>query len=225
MKDKSKKHYYGHRERLKERFMKAPSLVPDYELLEIFLTFVIPRKDVKPIAKDILDTTKSLLSIFSSELTDIDGVGKQTNIFFTAIKELFDRCEKEVALTSMDLNSAVSIYYFFKYSVSLGKKENFAIVFLDTQNHLIGYDIATTKTVNSAVFPRELAEAALKYNAVNVVIIHNHPYSNLIPSEADIKMTHRIGDALATLDINLIDHIIISKKSYTSFSKLGLIYS
>lgn len=224
MKKQSEQHYHGHRERLKERFMKEPSLVHNYELLEIILTFVIPRRDVKPIAKNILNETQSFINIFNHDLSNIDGIGKQTNIFFNAIKELFDRCEKEVALSSLDLNSSTAIYFFFKYSISLGNKENFAIVFLDTQNQLIHYEILSKDYINSnTLFLRNLAELAIKYNAINIVIVHNNPSGNLVPTDYDIKITHDISDTLATIDINLVDHIIISKNGYISLANLGLI--
>lgn len=212
------------KEELKEKFTKNSALTSNPELLELLLSFVMPRKDVKPIADNILFKTQSFLNIFNSDLSDIDGVGKQTNIFFTAMKELFDRCKKEIAISSMDLNSAEAIYYFFKYSISLGKKENFAVVFLNDQNKLIHYEIISKGTINATVvFPRELAELALKYKAVNVIVVHNHPSGNLVPSDGDVTMTNKIKNALATFDINLVDHIIISKKGYTSITKLGLL--
>ncbi len=224
MKKQSQQHYHGNIEKLKERFMKEPSLVHNYELLEILLSFVIQKRDVKHIANNILNKTKSFLNIFNTDLSDIDGVGVQTTVFFTAINELFDRCKKEVASSSMSLKSDVDIYYFFKYSISLNKNENFAVVYLNAQNRLIEYEIISKGTVNATVvFPRELAESALKYNATNVIVVHNHPSGNLVPSDADIKITHRIRDALATLNINLVDHIIISKRGYASFTKLGLL--
>lgn len=219
-----KHHYHGHRERLKNRFMKKPSCVADYELLEIILGYVIPRKDVKPLAKEILEKSNTFMNLLNFDFSDIKGVGAQTKIFFTAIRELFDRCEKQIVKSSKVLTSPSAVNAFFKYSVALEKKENFVVILLNSQNSLIHYEILAQGSVNSAiVYPREVAELALKYNASNAIIVHNHPSGDTEPSNSDIRITKKIAEALKTLDIDLLDHVILSNKDFTSLKQLGII--
>lgn len=204
--------------------MKEPSIVADYELLELLLGYVIPRKDVKPIAKELLIQAGSLTEILFYDMTTIKGVGEQTEIFLSALKEYCDRCAKEDLKTNnKKLNTPEAVYKFFKYSMALGKKETFAVLHLNSNYELINYNITNNNTVNAAVvFPREVAELALKAGAVNVIIAHNHPSGNLKPSREDIDITVRILEALDTLDIRLSDHVILSKNGYVSLKSLKL---
>ncbi len=219
-----KSHYHGHRVRLKEKFAKGPSLVADYELLELLLGYVIPRKDVKPVAKDILAKAGSLTDMLSCDLSGVEGAGPQTELFLTAVRELCDRCAKGRVKAAGKLINPASVYDFLKFSVALGNKESFAVIYLNGKNGLISHEIMSRGTVNAApVFPREVAEAAVRAGAVSVIIAHNHPSGDTSPSKEDIEITKRIKDALAALEITLADHVILTKNSYLSFYEMKLL--
>lgn len=225
MKEKEKPHYYGHRQRLRERFVKEPSLVSDYELLELIIGYVIPRRDVKPLAKELLSKSGSLTELLFYEISEIKGVGVQLETFLLALREYSNRCLKEeVKKRSKKFNTPKSVYNFFKYDIAFGSKEFFAVLYLDSKLQLIKHEIMSKGTVDSAVvFPREVAESALRACANFVVIVHNHPSGCLDVSKEDIVVTKRIKNALAALDITLSDHVIVSKQRYVSLKELALI--
>lgn len=214
----------GHRERLKEKFAKEPSLVADYELLELLLCYVIPRKDVKPMAKNILDKAGSLADMLYCDVMGIAGVGKQTELFFAAVRELCDRCAKARAKTEEKLNSPAAVYDFLKFSVAMGHKESFAVICLNGKLGVISHEVIGRGTVNAAsVFPREVAEVAVRAGAVSVIVAHNHPSGDATPTEDDIETTRKIKVALSALDIVLSDHVILTKNSYFSFREKKLL--
>lgn len=219
-----KSHYYGHRARLKAKFAENPAALADYELLEMLLGYVIPRKDVKPLAKDMLARAGSLAGLLSCDFSGVKGAGFQTELFLAAVRELCDRCAKDKVKTAGNLSNPEDIYNFLKFSIAMGSKESFAVIYLNGKHGLLSHEIMSRGTVNSAqVFPREVAESAVRAGASYAVIAHNHPSGSLEPSKEDIDITARIKRALWTLDIILLDHLIITKNSYSSFFAMGLL--
>jgi len=102
--------------------------------------------------------------------------------------------------------------------------ETFSILFLDNKNRLIKFEKMFRGTINSAsVYPREVIKAALAHNASNIILTHNHPSGHTEPSEADRHITKKLLDALALLDIHVIDHIIVGPDQTTSFAEKGLL--
>lgn len=225
MESKKTPHYIGHRQRLKDRFAKEPKSLADYELLELILGYAIPRKDLKPLAKELLSRAKSLTELLFHDISEVDGVGKHTEILLMAIKEYCDRCNKEIIkIKSKKLATAIAVYNFLKYTIALGQKESFVAIYLNSRQYLIEYEIMNTGTVNSApVYPREVTEKALKVGACYVVIAHNHPSGENEPSTDDIVITKQVKKALTTVEIKLLDHVIVSKTGYYSLRKNKLI--
>jgi DNA repair protein RadC len=124
----------------------------------------------------------------------------------------------------VSLDSSAAVFDFLRLLIGASGKENFATLFLDKNKKLISYDIVSTGTIDrTAVYPREIAELALKRKAAFVIIAHNHPTGSLIPSQEDITVTERIAKALETLDILLLDHIIVSDTSFLSMKAQKLI--
>lgn len=211
-------HTKGHRQRLKERFKKGASALHDYEIMELILSYVIPRRDVKPLSKDIVEKTESLRTIFRTDLTSIKGIGDEAQLFFNILREFYARMEKgNLETEPLTLNSSAVIFKFLRSLIGVLEKEHFVGLFLDKNKRLLDHEIVSSGTLDrTAVYPREIAELALKRKASFVIIAHNHPSGSLIPSEEDVKITARIANALETLDIKLLDHIIVTDKSYLS---------
>lgn len=219
-----KPHYYGHRQRLKEKFAEYPNSLTDYELVELMLGYVIQRKDVKPIAKDILAKAETIADILTLDMAGIEGAGSQTQIFFASILEFLNRCQLSKAKQKSQFSSASDVYQLLKYSVSMGSRENFVGIFLNAKNELISHKVLNEGTVNlAAVFPREVALAAMEANAVGVIIAHNHPSGDTKPSKEDCVSTKRVKEALETIGVKLLDHVIVGKNGFTSMKDLELI--
>ena len=200
----------------------------DYELLEVILFAVIPRRDTKPTAKALLDKFKSFRKIMAAdidELVEINGIGRDTAIFLKTLAEINTRISKENAFDDAPiLRSWSSVINFLQQEIGMKNTESFAALFLGSNNKLLSSEILATGTVNRvSVYPHEVVKLALKHNAVSVIIAHNHPSGDTTPSKQDIAMTHAIRDALRTVDISLHNHLIISSTSYESFKQLGLL--
>lgn len=217
-------HYTGHRKRLKEKFDKTPNILADYEILELMLGYAIPRKDVKAIAKDILKKTTNMGDIFSLDCTDIKGAGRETERFFRIVAEFYNRVENSKSEFKESITSPLQIYKLLKYSIGFAENELFSVILLNSKSQFISKKILTEGIVNRAiVYPRQIAEYALKEKAVYVVIAHNHPTGDSSPSQKDIELTQHIKESLDTLGIILKDHIIVCKNEYTSLFDLGYI--
>lgn len=217
-------HYTGHRKRLKEKFDKTPNILADYEILELMLGYAIPRKDVKAIAKDILKKTNNMGDIFSLDCSDIKGAGKETERFFRIVAEFYNRVENSKSEFKESITSPLQIYRLLKYSMGFAENELFTVILLNSKSQLISKKVLTEGIVNRAiVYPRQIAEYALKEKAVYVVLAHNHPTGDSSPSKKDIELTQHIKESLDTLGIILRDHIIVCKNEYTSLFDLGYI--
>lgn len=217
-------HYTGHRKRLKEKFDKTPNILADYEILELMLGYAIPRKDVKAIAKDILKKTNNMGDIFSLDCADIKGAGKETERFFRIVAEFYNRVENSKSEFKESITSPLQIYRLLKYSMGFAENELFTVILLNSKSQLISKKVLTEGIVNRAiVYPRQIAEYALKEKAVYVVLAHNHPTGDSSPSKKDIELTQHIKESLDTLGIILRDHIIVCKNEYTSLFDLGYI--
>ena len=217
-----KPHYQGHRQRLKKKFDEAPSVLADYEILELILGYCIPRKDVKPMAKEMLTQAGSIGSIFNVNCQQIDGAGKETERYLRIAAEFYNRIENSYYETKQPLSSPEQIYRLSKYHIGFAENESFAVILLNSKGCLIDKKVITEGVVNNAiVYPRQIAEYALKNKAVSVIIAHNHPSGNSSPSKKDIELTSIIAESLATLGIKLRDHIIVCKNEYSSLYDLG----
>ena len=217
-------HYAGHRKRLKEKFDEMPSVLADYEILELMLGYAIPRKDVKLIAKEILKKSENMSSIFNLDCSDIKGAGKETERFFRIVAEFYNRVENSIYSYKESITSPLQVYRLLKYSMAFAENELFTVILLNSKSQLISKKVLTEGIVNRAiVYPRQIAEYALKEKAVYVILAHNHPTGDSSPSQKDIEITRHIQESLDTLGIVLKDHIIVCKNEYSSLYDLGFI--
>jgi len=216
--------YLGHRDRIKSKY-KSGGMRGwlDYEVLEFALSFAISRKDTKPIAKGLLSKFKTLNGVLDAdrkELGKIRGISEHTVLFLNFLKDMVVvYLEKE--LYKKDLVSSPDVVYdYLKASLKGVADEEFKVVFLNSRNRLLAVETIQKGTVNkSVVYPRKIVERALHNHATGVIIAHNHPGESLKPSENDRTITKVIKEALKTVDIVLLDHIIIGGNAYFSFKE------
>ncbi len=217
---------YGHRSRLRERFFRTGlDGFHDHEVLELILTYVIPRKDVKPIAKDLLHEFKSLGSVLDApreHLLKINGIGEQAAGFLNLIPQLIARYLNDRWKKRQVFSSIKDAAEFLVNQLKAEKTEVFLSLNLSSQNALLATEIIQKGTVNRAtVYPRLVVESAIKHNATAVILAHNHPGGLPRPSEADRRLTRKIRQIFQDIDITLHDHIIVAGESYYSFAENG----
>ncbi len=225
---KNKPDYLEHRKRLKKKFERAGlSGWHDYEIVELILTYCVPRRDTKPAAKVLLKKFKTIAEVIDAdekELQNIPGIGPSSTTFLKLLREvaaiyLGSRLEKTDSLSSPQ-----AVYDYLAVSLKGKKDEELQTIFLNSRNHSVGIETIQVGTVDkSAVYPRKVVERALKHNAVSVIVAHNHPGGSLNPSQDDLHITEKLRQALETVDISLLDHIIISKEGYLSFKQKGIL--
>jgi DNA repair protein RadC len=223
-----KPHYHGHRQRLRQRFLQASAQsLPDYELLELILFQCIPRVDVKPLAKQLLETFGSLGGLVgadASRLGAFDGINLATLVHIKALYELSRRVAREEIAQKPVLGSWDKLMAYLKTALAHETREQFHILFLNAKNVLIADEVQQVGTVNhTPVYPREVIRRALELSATALILVHNHPSGDPTPSAADVEMTRQVAAAGEKLDITLHDHIIMSKNGHASFRDMGYI--
>lgn len=221
-------HYINHRKRLRERFQKAGvGGMHDYELLELLLTYSIPRRDVKPVAKMLISEFGSLSGVLDAEpqkLEELKGVGTMTATLIRLVKELYGSYLAENMKRGDVLSSPEAVTEFARVRLAGLKNEAFMVIFMNVKNEVIDYTLLQEGTVdNVAVYPRRIIESALGRHASGLILVHNHPSGNPVPSGEDKRLTQDIVDAALTLDIRVLDHIIVGKSGYFSFLENNLI--
>ncbi len=222
----AKPHYFGHRARLRTRFMEAGAdALPDYELLELILFQCIARVDVKPLAKQLLATFGSLGAVIAAEtnrLSAFDKLNPSAVVHLKALYALSQRVAHEEITQNALLGSWDKLITYLKTALAYETREHFHVLFLNAKNILIADEVQQTGTVNhTPVYPREVIKRALELGATALILVHNHPSGDPTPSPADLTMTQEIAAAGERLDIVLHDHIIISNQGYVSFRDLG----
>ncbi|MEM7009116.1 MAG: DNA repair protein RadC [Thermodesulfobacteriota bacterium] len=221
-------HYLHHRKRLRERFHKAGAqAMHDYELLELLLTFSIPRRDVKPVAKKLIETFGSLSGVLDAEqkeLENVSGVGAMSASLIRLVKELYLSYLDESMKNQDALSSPEAVIEFCRIKLSGLRNEAFMVIYINVKNEVIDYALLQEGTLDSvAVYPRKIVETALSHHASGVILVHNHPSGNPMPSKEDKILTKEITDAAYALDIRVLDHLIVGREGYFSFMENDLI--
>jgi DNA repair protein RadC len=220
--------YIGHRKRIKDKYTKnGLNGWLDYEVLELALSYTIARKDTKPIAKELISRFKTINGVLdadSKEIKSITGISEHTALFLKLLKDIAVLYLEKNLHNKNLLSSSEEVFNYLKGSLKGCTDEQFRTLFLDCRNQLIDSEILQIGTVNrSVVYPRKIVERALYHHAVGVIIAHNHPAGTLEPSREDCQATKAIKSALETVDIKLLDHIIIGGNNYFSFNQKGLL--
>jgi DNA repair protein RadC len=222
-----KPHYFGHRERLRERLFKGGAdALQDYELLELLLFTAIPRRDVKPIAKALLDEFKDIWSLINAKPDRLMGFGLSETAAASLIATgaIALRAHRSSIIKGPLLSNWNRLVDYCRAAMAHETKEQFRLLFLDRKNHLLAEEMHQHGTIDhTPVYPREVVQRALEVGAGALVLAHNHPSGDPQPSKADIEMTRAIADACRPLGITIHDHIIIGKSEVVSFKAMGLL--
>lgn len=213
--------HQGHRARLRKRAVETglQGFEP-HEVLELLLTYAIPRVDVNPLAHRLIEEFGSLSAVLDAgekELRRVDGMGENAAALLSLLPELFaiygrDRWGEKPVLSSCTLAGAYCVSLFSKQHT-----EAMAILCLDVKKQLIRRKTLFTGTVDETpVYLRDIAAFALECKAHSVLMTHNHPSGSVEPSAADLSWTSRASEALAPLGIRLEDHIIVAGNRFMS---------
>ena len=222
--------YLGHRKRLRERFRKGGAEgFHDYEILELLLTYTIPRIDVKPIAKKLIGHFGSLSGVLDATPQQIEEVARVKPISSTLIYLVKEACGAYLAEKMKDrevLSSPQAVLDFARLTLAGLAHESFMVIFLNTKNQVLHHQVVHEGTVNRAVvYPRRIIEEALAHHASGLILVHNHPSGQSDPSSEDRALTRALVEATRALDIRILDHIIVGKNGHFSFSEAQLLTS
>ena len=223
-------HFHGHRQRLRERFLKGGfSGFQDYEVVELLLTLAIPRSDVKQPAKALIARFGNLRGIFDApldELQQIDGIGSVAPVALRIIREAATLYLQQSAETRDSFSEPEALVRFWRAKIGSLPNEVFHVGYLDAGYRLVndGIEELEQGTIDrAAVYPRRVIEAALRRNAAALIFAHNHPNGNVQPSEQDKVLTRALVLAAQTVQIKVLDHLIVSSDHVFSFRKEGLL--
>lgn len=220
----------GHRKRIKQRFLEEGlDSFADHEALEMLLYYALPQRDTNGIAHDLIQrfgTFSGVLDADISELVKVPKIGENAAVLLTMLPEFFRRYQIDHH-GDQPLLANLALAGDYVSSLYIGKmSEEFYLICLNARRELLKTVCIGEGTISEVpVYPRTAVEAALRFNAHSVILAHNHPSGNRHPSAADVKLTNALINALATVDIRVLDHIIICGSSYVSMADLGLIRS
>ncbi|MEI4471960.1 DNA repair protein RadC [Frigidibacter sp. MR17.24] len=217
-----------HRARLRQRFTDGgAAAMPDYELLELLLFRAIPRQDVKPLARRLIDRFGDLAGVLAAPapaLTAVEGAGPAVAQDLALVAAAAQRMTRARVLNRQVISSWDALLDYCHMTMAHRETEQFRILFLDRRNTLIADEEQARGTVDHVpVYPREVVRRALELNASALILVHNHPSGDPTPSQADIAMTDQIRAAAEALGIAIHDHLIIGRSRETSFRSEGLL--
>ena len=233
--EKTKNNAKGHRERVRKKFLENGfNGLEDYEVLELLLFYVIPIKDTKAIAKELIEKFKTLANVLKAdtlELKTINGLGDVAITFLKMIGALPARIYKDELknqkLIKDDKNKITDkevLLSFLRNKIGYEDVEKFYVIYLSSSNEVIAFEESSSGTLDrSSIYPREIYKRVIMENAKSIIIAHNHPSGNTCPSKCDIDITNEITKGLKNFGALLLEHIIITRDSYFSFLEEGLI--
>ncbi len=198
----------------------------DYELLELYLFRSIPRRDIKPLAKELIAKFGSFAEVISApvaRLTEVKGISENIAIDLKIIQAAGTKLGRETVMSRPVLSSWTALLDYCRSAMQFEEREQFRVLFLDRKNRLIADEILGQGTIDRApVYPREVIKRALELNAAAIILTHNHPSGDPTPSQSDIDMTANMVDVAKAIGISVHDHIIVGRQNTVSFKSLGL---
>jgi len=223
-------HYHGHRQRLRNRFLKSGLTgFADYEVVELLLTLAIPRSDVKQPAKALIARFRNLQGVLDApvdELRTVPGIGSVTPVALQIIKAAATLYLQQSGEGRDSLADPARLADFWRMRIGALQNEVFEVAYLDSAYRLVRDGVETLEegTIDrAAVYPRRVIEAALKRGAAAIVLAHNHPNGHVAPSEHDKVLTRAIVLGAETVGLKVVDHLIVSKQETFSFRKAALL--
>ncbi len=220
-------HWRGHRRRLKEKYLEAGlEAFADYEALELLLGYALPQRDVKPLAKNLVQrfgSFKGVLDARQEDLEAVPGVKRHTALLLRLIPNLGARYLKEKARDRPQITCTAELIDYCRTALGSLPDEHFHVIYLNAQNRIISVETIQEGIVNQAVvYPRKVLEQALRHKASALILVHNHPSGHVRPSEADIRLTRTLQETAKTLDILIHDHLIVGENRFFSFREEGI---
>lgn len=218
----------GHRKRLRERLRRGGHMaLHDYELLELILFRALPRRDVKPLARNLLDRFGDLSGVLSAtdaRLLEVTGIGQEVITEFRLIEAVALNFGQSRIMHKPALANWNQMINYCRTKIAEKNREEFHVLFLDKKNHIIADELMGSGTVDHApVYPREVIKRALELSASALILVHNHPSGDPTPSKADIDMTNKLYALASQYNIVVHDHLIIGRVDEVSFKNLGLL--
>ena len=216
----------NHRQRLRERFARGgETAVADYELLELVLFRAIPRQDVKPLARRLLETFTDFSGAISApreQLARVKGVGEAVITELKVVEAAAHRLAQARVIDRPAISGWDALVNYCRTAMAHRDTEQFRVLFLDRKNVLIADEAQARGTIDHVpVYPREVVKRALEVNAAALILVHNHPSGDPTPSDADIAVTRQIQEAAETLSITLHDHLVVGAAGEFSFRSAG----
>ena len=216
----------GHRARLRERFMEGgAAALPDYELLELLLFRAMPRQDVKPLARLLIDHFGDFNRVISApvqRLLAVSGVGQAVVQELKIVEAAAHRLARAKVMHRPVLSSWDALLDYCRTAMAHRETEQFRVLYLDRKNVLIADEEQARGTVDHVpVYPREVVKRALEVNASALILVHNHPSGDPTPSQQDVTVTGQIQEAAQVMGMTLHDHLIIGKSREVSFRSEG----
>ncbi|MFZ6772782.1 RadC family protein [Undibacterium sp. SXout7W] len=215
-------------QRPRERLIKfGANALSDAELLAVFLRTGVAGKSAVDLGRDMITEFGSLSKLFSASVTEFSamhGLGTAKFAQLQAVLELAKRAISEELQNSSSLSSPQAVKNYLQLLIGHKSYESFAVLYLDVKNRLISSQELFRGTLDHAsVYPREVLKSALQHNAASIILAHNHPSGSSEPSSADIQLTKTLKQALALIDIRVLDHFIIANPHVYSFAEHGMI--
>ena len=219
-------HFHGHRQRLKDRFLKTGGdQLADYELLELLLFQALPRRDVKPLAKDLLDRFGSFAGVVTAEaslIRQVPGAGDAVVVALKTVAASAERLARDELAAAPVLGNWDKLLKYCRTAMSREGREQFRVLYLNRKNVLIKDEVQWRGTIDhTPLYPREVVKRALELQAAALIMVHNHPSGDPTPSQADIDMTRQVAEAAKSMGIVLHDHLIIARSGHASFRDMG----
>jgi DNA repair protein RadC len=220
-------HRIGHRKRLRKRFLEGgEKSLSNRELIELLLTFAIPRKDTKPLAASLLHEFGSLSGVLRqppSMLQKVDGIGPEASVLLSLVLRTASRSMEPTGGTAV-LDSPGAVKEYLRFRMGSYRKERFHALFLDSSNRLLASEDLEFGTVDRAsVHPRNLVERVLSCNATAVILVHNHPGGRLEASREDVDLTRKLSALAGNLGFRILDHLIVTDQDVLSLREEGLL--
>ena len=216
----------GHRARMRQRFARTGlEGFADHEVLELLLFYAIPRRDVNPLAHRLLDTFGSLANVFEAtpdQLMQVPGMGENAACLVSIIVPLFRHYNASVAQKRTYMLTRGDCIRYCTALMAGRKKEHFYIIGLDASYTVVGTALICTGDLSEVpAYPRQVMQAVMRINAQSVIFCHNHPGGNLLPSDDDESVTCMLIEALKTVNVQVLDHVIFSRGQCSFMSDSG----
>ncbi len=216
----------GHRDRVRKRYYEnGINSLSEHEILELLLFYAIPMKDTKEKAKDLIEKMGGFSNVFDADIDELMKSGEVTfniAVLIKLINDINKKYEESKYRKRVRINCTDDANKYIRSIIKYEAVENLIVVCLNNEREIIGHDIIARGTINEVVvYTREILQVAFKHKAVSLIIGHNHPSGNPLPSSEDIEMTNKIYKALAYSGVRLSDHIIIGDKEEKYYSFYG----